>query len=75
MFILEAENRIDVETPKGKGVIWLITDYGTETSKVYTVIQDNGTLWEWLPNQIKVKDNITFGRKTKKDDNQRTSNL
>lgn len=64
MFILEVENRVEVETPEGIGFIWLITDYGTETSKIYTVIQNNGTIWEWQPQQIKVRDNITFGRKT-----------
>jgi hypothetical protein len=62
MFILEIENRVEVETPKGKGFIWLCTEYGTETSKVFTVIQDNGLIWEWQPKDIKVKDNITFNR-------------
>lgn len=62
MFILEIENRVEVETPKGKGFIWLCTEYGTETSKVFTVIQDNGLIWEWQPKDIKVNDNITFNR-------------
>lgn len=62
MFILELQNRIEVETPKGKGFIILVTDYGTETSKIFTVIQDTGLIWEWQPKDIKVKDNITFNR-------------
>ncbi len=63
MFILEIENRVEVITPKGSGFIFLVTDYGTETSKIYTVIQDEGgLLWEWQPKDIKVKDNITFNR-------------
>lgn len=62
MFILELENRVEVITPKGSGFVFLVTDYGTETSKIFTVIQDNGLIWEWQPKDIKVKDNITFNR-------------
>jgi len=62
MVILEIENRVEVETPKGNGFIWLCTEFGTETSKVFTVIQDNGQIWEWQPKDIKVKDNISFNR-------------
>jgi hypothetical protein len=62
MKILELENRIEVTTPKGKGFIWLVTDYGTETSKLFTVIQDSGQIWEWQNRDIKVLNNITFNR-------------
>ena len=63
MTIIELQNRVEVETPKGKGFIFLVTDYGTETSKVFTVIQDEGgQIWEWQPKDLKVKDNITFNR-------------
>ena len=62
MTIIELQNRVEVETPKGRGIIWLCTDYGTETPKVFTVIQDSGLIWEWQPKDIKVKDNITFNR-------------
>lgn len=62
MFILELQNRIDVETPKGNGIILLVTEFGTETSKVFTVIQSSGQIWEWQSKDIKVKDNITFNR-------------
>lgn len=65
--ILELENRIDVVTPKGDGFIWLVTEYGTETSKVFTVIQDSGDIWEWQPKDIFVKQNITFNRYAKKE--------
>lgn len=67
MMILELENRIDVVTPKGDGFIWLVTEYGTETSKVFTVIQDSGDIWEWQPKDIFVKQNITFNRYAKKE--------
>jgi hypothetical protein len=71
MTILEISNRVDVMTPKGTGFIWLVTEYGTETSKVYTVIQNNGEIWEWQPNDIKVSDNITFNRKNKNENQER----
>ena len=60
--IFEPTNRIDVVTPKGKGVIWLVTDYGSETDTIYTVIQQSGELWQWTHKDICVSQNITFGR-------------
>jgi CTP synthase (UTP-ammonia lyase) len=62
MHIYEPTNRLDVVTPKGKGVVWLVTDYGHETDTIYTVILDNGELWQFTHKDIKVKNNITFGR-------------
>jgi hypothetical protein len=61
--IYEPTNKIDVITPKGKGSIWLVTDYGYETDTIYTVIQDNGELWSWTHKDLKISQNITFGRK------------
>lgn len=63
MTILELQNRVEVTTPKGKGFIWLVTEYGTETSKLFTVIQDTGEIWEWQPRDIKILENLSFNRK------------
>ena len=38
MMIYEPVNRVEVSTPKGDGIIWLVTDYGHETNTDYTVI-------------------------------------
>ena len=62
MVIFEPVNRVEVITPKGKGFIWLVTEYGTETSKLFTIIQDNGEIWEWQNRDVKVLNNITFNR-------------
>lgn len=62
MTIFEPQNRIEVLTPEGKGFIWLVTEYGTETSKLFTVIQDTGEIWEWQNKDIKVLNNISFNR-------------
>lgn len=65
--IFEPSNQIEVDTPKGRGSIWLVTEYGTETEKIFTcIIKSTGEIWEYRPKDIKVIDNITFGR-TKKE--------
>ena len=63
MTIYEPYNRLEVITPKGKGIVWLVTDYGHETDTIYTVILDSGEMWQFTHKDIKVRDNITFGRK------------
>ena len=61
--IFEPTNRIDVRTPKGDGVIWLVTDYGHETDTIYTVILNStGELWQYTHKDLIVKPNITFRR-------------
>lgn len=62
--IYEPTNRVEVSTPKGNGMVWLVTDYGHETDTIYTVIlDDNGELWQFTHKEIKVRKNITFGRR------------
>jgi hypothetical protein len=64
--IFEPTNRIDVRTPKGDGVIWLVTDYGHETDTIYTVILNTtGELWQFTHKDLIVKPNITFRRNEK----------
>ena len=64
--IFEPSNRIDVSTPKGDGIIWLVTDYGHETDTIYTVIiNETGELWQFIHKDIIVKPNITFRRNGK----------
>jgi len=64
--IFEPQNRIEVSTPKGDAIIWLVTDYGHETDTIYTVIINNsGEMWQFTHKDIKVKSNITFNRNIK----------
>jgi hypothetical protein len=59
--IYEPSNRLEVSTPKGDGVVWLVTDYGHETDTIYTIIiNDTGELWQFCHKDIIVKPNITF---------------
>jgi hypothetical protein len=64
MKIFEPKNRIEVLTPKGSGIIWLVTDYGHETDTIYTIIlNDTGEVWQFVHKDIRVSANYTFGRK------------
>lgn len=62
--IFEPKNRLDVQTPKGDGIVWLVTDYGHETDSIYTIIiNETGEIWQFTHKDLKVKSNITFKRK------------
>lgn len=61
--IYEPTNRVEVITPKGPGIIWLVTDYGHETDTIYTVIiNETGEFWQYTHKDIRAKSNITFNR-------------
>lgn len=63
MIIFEPSNRVEVSTPKGDGIIWLVTDYGHETDTLYTVIiNETGEMWQLRHKDIIIKNNISFGR-------------
>ena len=52
-----------METPKGKGRIWLVTDYGSEIEKIFTVIINaTGEIWEFGNQDINATQNKTMGR-------------
>lgn len=64
--IFEPHNRVEVITPMGKGIIWLVTDYGHETDTIYTVILDEtGQMWQFTHKDLVVRNNITFKRNGK----------
>ena len=54
--IFEPKNRIEVSTPKGDGIIWMVIDYGHETDTIYTVIIDStGEFWQFTHKDIRAK--------------------
>ena len=67
MIILELEQQVRVDTPKGKGRVGLVTEYGSEIEKVFTVILDNIQVWEFRNDQIRATSNITFDRQYKEE--------
>ncbi len=63
MVIYEPRNALEVHTPKGKAHVWLVTEYGAETEKVFTcIIQATGEVWEFTNKDITAVSNRTFGR-------------
>ena len=62
MIIYEPKQMVYVDTPKGSGQIWLVTEYGQEIEKVFTVILESSEIWEFTNRDIKVKENLTMGR-------------
>lgn len=67
MVIFEPQNRVDVMTPKGKGMIWLVIEYGHESDTIYNIIiNETGEMWQYTNKDIRVTNNITFGREIKK---------
>lgn len=63
MNILELQQMLEVETPKGIGRIWLVTDYGSEIEKIFTVIiNSTGEIWEFSNNKVTATRNLTMGR-------------
>jgi hypothetical protein len=60
MIIYEPRNTIKVETPRGMGRIWLVTEYGLETQKLFTcILDDSGQIWEFTNADIVVEANPT----------------
>jgi hypothetical protein len=67
MTIFEPVNQLEVDTPKGLASVWLVTEYGTETEKVFTcILKATGEIWEFTNKDIRAVNNITFGRGTVK---------
>jgi len=62
MIIYEPRQMVYVNTPKGCGQIWLVTEYGQEIEKVFTVILDSNQIWEFTNKDITVMENLTMGR-------------
>jgi hypothetical protein len=67
MMILEVQQSIQVDTPKGRGRVWLVTEYGVEIEKVFTIILDvTGEIWEFTNRDVVATSNVTMGRKIDK---------
>jgi hypothetical protein len=65
MIVLEVQQSLQVITPKGRGRVWLVTDYGSEIEKLFTVILDeSGEIWEFTNKDVRATSNVTMGRKS-----------
>ena len=71
MIVLEVQQSLQVNTPKGRGRVWLVTDYGSEIEKLFTVILDESVeIWEFTNKDVTATSNVTMGRKSVYSTNQ-----
>ena len=59
---LELEQQVEVDTPKGRGRLFISKDYGTEIESIFVVILYNGEFWEFRNDQITATSNMTMRR-------------
>ncbi len=61
--IAQLNPTLPVDTPKGKGLAFLVLDYGEEHFLYFTVAIDaSREIWTFPNTKIHVQENITFGR-------------
>ena len=63
---LELRQQVEVETPRGRGRLFLVTDYGSEIEKIFTVMMYDGYMFEFPIDKIKLTNNITMARENAK---------
>ncbi len=61
---LELRQQVEVETPRGRGRLFLVTDYGSEIEKIFTIVLYNGTMFEYPIDKIRLTQNITMARES-----------
>ena len=67
MIIFEPKEHLEVLTIKGTGRIWLVSEYGSEIEKIFTVIiNETGEIWEFKNKDVKVTSNCTMAGYEKK---------
>jgi len=59
---IELRQQVEVDTPKGRGRLFISKDYGTEIESIFVVILYNGEFWEFRNDQIRATTNITMKR-------------
>ena len=64
MFIHELKQPIYVDTPLGKGIAFLITDYGWNSNTIWTVALSDGQIRHFQLIQIKIAPDHTWGLNT-----------
>lgn len=62
--ILQLDPPIPMITPKGKGYANFLVDRGMEFDNEWIVFLENGEIWSFLNNQVRLENNYTYGRKT-----------
>ena len=61
--LLQLNPPIPLQTPKGNGVAWFVTDNGMEHNLEWTVAIDaTGEIWTFQNPEVRAQKNITMGR-------------
>lgn len=53
---------IPMNTPKGHGYANFLVDRGMEFDNEWIVFLDNGEIWSFLNRDVRLDNNITYGR-------------
>lgn len=62
--IIQLSPIIPMTSPLGPCMAHFLIDYGEEHNLCFVVFQDNtGECWTWQNRDIRIQNNITFGRK------------
>lgn len=63
MTILQLNPPIELQTPKGNGLAWLVIDNGIEYNLQWVVaINETGEIWTYSNPDVRATKNITQGR-------------
>lgn len=61
--MLQLNPQIPMVTPKGKGYANFLVDRGMEFDNEWIVFLENGEIWSFLNNEVRLEKNYTYGRK------------
>lgn len=65
---LQLNPSIPLNTPKGNGEAIILIDYGPEHNLMWVIILDeNGEIWAFPNNEVRGCENMTLGRRFKKE--------
>ena len=65
--ILQLDPVIPLITPKGNGYAHFLIDRGIEFNNEWIVFLDNGEIWSFLNDKVRLHSNYTYGRQNKDD--------
>ena len=61
--ILQLNPQIPMSCPKGSGLASFMIDEGLESQILWVIFLDNGEIWTYPNHEVRLKQNITAGRK------------
>jgi len=60
--MIQLNPTIPMTTPRGPGYAIMVIDYSQEHELFFVVAQDNGEIWTWRNQDVRMQTNITMGR-------------